>query len=71
MVWYFIVAAVIGVVELISVMLIRDGEPLWMKLIYGLLAVLVAPLIIVITMLPDSARVAIRSWLLRKVGSHG
>ncbi|CNL34574.1 Uncharacterised protein [Yersinia frederiksenii] len=43
----------LGAFELISVLLIRDGGLIRLKLIYGLIVVILWPLIFIVTFIPE------------------
>lgn len=50
---YLCFGLLLGIIEFISVIFIRDGEPVWLKAIYGLIVALAWPLVIVVGFLPN------------------
>lgn len=42
-----------GLIEFVSVLFIRDGAAVWLKAIYGLIAVIIWPLIIMVLFIPE------------------
>ncbi|HBN2794740.1 TPA: hypothetical protein L2B26_005718 [Klebsiella oxytoca] len=43
----------LGLIELISVLFIRDGGAVWLKALYGLIAVIIWPLIFAVLFVPE------------------
>lgn len=48
---YLMVGVMIGIMEMVSILLIRDNQSLWLKSLYGLLVALLWPLIVIVTWL--------------------
>lgn len=44
----------IGLIEFISVLFIRDGCAVWLKALYGVITVILWPLIIAVLFVPES-----------------
>lgn len=50
---YLICGVPIGLIEFVSVLFIRDGGAVWLKAVYGLIAVLLWPLIFAVLFVPE------------------
>ena len=50
---YLICGLPLGFVEFISVLLIRDGGAVWLKAVYGVIAMLLWPLIFAVLFVPE------------------
>ncbi|VTP12694.1 hypothetical protein PUATCC27989T_00506 [Phytobacter ursingii] len=58
---YCSMAVAFGVIELIGVMSIKDGAPLWLKVFYGFLSALLWPLLAVVLFIPERVLKKFRS----------
>ncbi len=58
---YCSMAFAFGAIELISVLCIRDGAPIWLKVFYGFLSALLWPLLAVVLFIPERVLKRFRS----------
>ncbi|EPY4252659.1 TPA: hypothetical protein ACSQ42_000840 [Klebsiella aerogenes] len=50
---YLLCGLPLGLIEFISVLFIRDGGAVWLKVVYGVIAVLLWPLIFAVLFVPE------------------